>query len=39
MPLRENEAILHVIPECFMVNHGIPVEDPVGRSRRAGGCG
>lgn len=31
MPLRENEAILHVIPECFMVN-GIPVEDPVGRA-------
>ncbi len=31
MPLRENESILHVIPECFMVN-GIPVEDPVGRA-------
>lgn len=31
MPLRENEYILHVIPECFKVN-GIPVEDPVGRA-------
>ncbi|PKN21682.1 MAG: cell division protein FtsA [Deltaproteobacteria bacterium HGW-Deltaproteobacteria-22] len=31
MPLRENEAILHVIPEQFLVN-GHPVDDPVGRS-------
>jgi len=31
MPLRENEAILHVIPEQFLVN-GHPVGDPVGRS-------
>ncbi len=31
MPLRENEAILHVIPEQFLVN-GHPASDPVGRS-------
>jgi len=31
MPLRENEAILHVIPEQYLVN-GHPVLDPVGRS-------
>ncbi len=31
MPLRENEAILHVIPEQYLVN-GHPVADPVGRS-------
>ena len=31
MPLRENEAILHVIPEQFLVN-GMPAPDPVGRS-------